>query len=183
MSDRLEWFGITVPPATPIASPVTVPMVFLQGEVVEIDVKILDGPCGTVGFFITAGGSQYVPRTQGNYIVPNDDYFTWPMQNAINSGSWGLTAYNLDSWPHLIQVAFQVNEIGTPSAVAAANASSSIDTLTAALSQTQPSVSGLPDGLSLDSLLNSLPSDITPPSPDVPLDTTSLQLGAVGGTS
>jgi hypothetical protein len=111
MADRLEWFPVTALANTPKSAPITVQIAFPQGEVVEIDVKIPPGPAGNLGFHINAGGTQYVPRTAGNFIVPDDDYFTWPMHNAINSGSWALTYYNTDIYPHLIQVGFQVNEL------------------------------------------------------------------------
>lgn len=111
MADRIEWFEFTIPANTPQSAPVSNPMVFRQGAVVEIDVKIPPGPAGNVGFYISAGGSQYIPRTFGSFIFPDDDYIVWPIQNAITSGSWGLVAFNTDTWPHVIQVAFQVNEI------------------------------------------------------------------------
>ena len=160
MPDRLEWFDVTIPAGTLKAAPITVPLLFLQGEVVEIDVKVLDGPCGTVGFFIAAGGSQYVPRTAGSFIIPNDDYFTWPMQNAINSGSWALTGYNLDSWDHLVQVAFQVNEdVAPPSSTTAGLGSSAAQVATAAATFT-PVASAGPDPLSPDALIASVPADV-----------------------
>lgn len=93
-------------------------MVFPFGEVVEIDVKVPPGPAGNLAFFISAGGSQYIPRTRGVFIFPDNDYIQWAVANAITSGSWGLTAYNTDVWPHSIQIAFQVNEIaGSPELV------------------------------------------------------------------
>lgn len=111
MSDRLEWFNITVPAGTTKANPQKTSLAFPQGTVIEIDVKVPPGPAGNVGFFISAGGTQYVPRTFGSFIVPDDDYFTWPMVNAINTGSWSFTAFNTDIYDHLIQVGFQVNEL------------------------------------------------------------------------
>lgn len=111
MADRVEWFPITVPANTPQIAPVTTPMVFNQGTVLEIDVKIPPGPAGNVGFQIFAGGSQYLPRTIGNFIFPDDDYLTWVVKDAINSGSFALVAFNTDVWPHLIEVSFQVDEI------------------------------------------------------------------------
>lgn len=160
MADRLEWFDVTIPAGTPIAAPVTTPLVFPQGEVVEIDVKVLDGPCGSVGFFIAAGGTQYVPRTPGSFIRPNDDYFTWPLQNAINSGSFGITAYNLDSWPHNLQVGFQVNESGLSPALPTGSVGVSSDTLLSAITGLAPPVAPSPDPLSPASLLASVPSDV-----------------------
>lgn len=160
MADRLEWFDVVIPATTPILMPVTIPMVFLQGIVTEIDVKILDGPCGTVGFHINAGGTQYVPRTPGSFIRPNDDYFTWPLEHAINSGSWGLTGYNLDIWDHNIQVGFQIREIGIAATPASAGIGQSSDTLITSGTQVPPSMVPVPDPLSPDSLLASTDPDI-----------------------
>ncbi len=114
MADRIEWFDCNIPAVTRASAPKIFNLSFYQGTVVQIDVKVPPGPSGTVGFFIIAGGSQFIPRTPGSYITPDNDDFHWPIENAINSGSWGLSAFNSDYWPHLIQVSFQVNEI-TPS--------------------------------------------------------------------
>lgn len=155
MADRLEWFDVTIPAGTPIASPVTIPMVFPDGEVVEIDVKVLDGPCGSVGFHINAGGSQYVPRTIGSFIRPNDDYFTWPIANAINSGSWGLTGYNLDNWDHNLQVGFQVNDRGLSLSTTQAQIGTSAQTALSTATASPISAVLAPDPLSPDSILAS----------------------------
>lgn len=159
MADRLEWFDVVIPAGTPIASPVTIPLVFPDGYVTEIDVKVLDGPCGSVGFRINAGGSQYVPRTRGVYIRPNDDYFTWPIANAINSGSWGITAYNTDSWDHNLQVAFQVNEPPGPGSSQSSQLGASASVALTAATIPQVSFAAGVDPLSPDALISSLPLD------------------------
>jgi hypothetical protein len=182
MADRLEWFDVTIPAGTLKTALFTSPMVFMDGDVVEIDVKILDGPCGTVGFWIGAGGSQYVPRTVGSFIIPNDDYFTWPLANAINSGSWQLTGYNLDSFPHLIQVAFQVNETGTSPALSVGTVGVSSAGADAALSLASASTSSTPDPLSPDALLNSTPAGSNVTSPTFGPDLTGLTGVADNGT-
>lgn len=181
MSDRLEWFDVTVPAGTLIAAPFSQSLAFRQGIVTEIDIKILDGPCGTLGFYITAGGSQYVPRTPGSFVIPNDDYLVWPVQNAISSGAWGIVAYNLDSFVHLIQVAFHVNETGGVASPVTAAASSSVDTLTAALSQVVPDVQNLPGPLSPDALINSTPLGSNLTSSVAPLDLVSILSGVENG--
>lgn len=114
MSDRVEYFDATIPAGTPVGSPVTLPMVFDQGNVTQIEVKIPPGPSGNVGFHIQAGGSQYVPRTLGAWIIADDDYLIWPMDNAINSGSWALSGYNTDIYDHTLYVSFHVNELQAP---------------------------------------------------------------------
>lgn len=174
MSDRLEWYDITVPANTPRATPATFPLVFQQGVVTEIDIKILDGPCGTLGFFIAAGGSQYIPRTVGSFVIPNDDYLVWPVENAITSGSWALVAYNIDSFTHLVQVAFHVKETDYAAMIAVNQAGSSADAVTSALSVVSPDITNLPDALSADALINSTPLGSTVTSLGAPLDIPAL---------
>jgi flagellar hook protein FlgE len=151
--DRIEWFAVTIPANTPANAPVTFPCVFQQGSVIEIDVKVPPGPSGNVGFFIGAGGSQYIPYTNGAFIMPDDDYFTWPIDNAINSGSFSVTGYNADAFDHTIQVGFQINELNYAqmAAVAAIGTSSAAlpDTVTASSSAPAPAI----DPLSVDFLL------------------------------
>lgn len=160
MADRYEWFDVTIPANTPANAPVTFPMVFADGEVTQITAKILDGPSGLVGFNIQAGGSQYVPRTAGSFIRPNDDYFVWPVANAINSGSWGLAGFNTDIWDHAIQVGFQINDRGLSLSTAQEKIGTSSATLIAAGTSSPPSSVPLQDPLSPDSILASVNPDI-----------------------
>jgi|SRR5215469_709969 len=138
MSDRIEWFTVTVPAGTPVNAPITFPCVFQQGEVTEIDVNVPPGPSGNVGFFIAAGGSQYVPRTIGSFVVVDDKYLTWPLTNAVTSGSWAVVAYNTGSVPHTLQVGFQINETGAGQTTSGQIIGQSSAELRAALSPTGP---------------------------------------------
>lgn len=159
MADRIEWFNVTVPAGTLKTAPVVIPCVFPQGDVTEIDVKVPPGPQGNVGFFIGAGGSQYVPRTRYAFIMPDADYFTWPMQNAINSGSWSVTAYNTDVFDHAFQVFFQVNEnppIVSPQGQAATSSSAGIP---ASVTASPAGLVAATDPLSADALIASVPSE------------------------
>lgn len=112
MSDRIEWFTVNVPAGTLSTAPITVPCIFQQGLVTEIDISVPPGPAGNVGFFIVAGGSQYVPRTPGSFVIVDDVYLEWPLGKAITSGSWAVTAYNTDTFAHVLQVGFQIDEVG-----------------------------------------------------------------------
>jgi hypothetical protein len=153
MADRIEWYDVKIPAGTPLATPVVIPLVFLQGNVVEIDVKVLDGPCGSVGFQIGAGGTQYIPNTIGNFIRPNDDYFAWPISNAINSGSWHLAGYNLDAWDHNIQVGFQINELGVAPGLTTSGLGTSAETAMSVATAVAPSAIAPLDPLSPDAIL------------------------------
>jgi hypothetical protein len=160
MSDRLEWFELTIPANTPASAPVSLPCVFRQGEVIEIDVKVPPGPSGNVGFFVGAGGSQYVPRTVGSFVMPDKDYFVWPISNAINSGSWSVTAYNTDIFPHNIQVAFHVNELGANAGVNGSLLGASSLQIPQSVTSPAPDNSESVDPLSPDFLIANIPPEL-----------------------
>lgn len=157
MADRVEWFSITIPAGTPKNAPVTIACVFPQGDVIEVDVKVPPGPSGNVGFFIAAGGSQYIPRTAGSFVMPDDDYIHWPLANAINSGSWAVTGFNTGLYNHTLQVSFQVNELGTAHISSSQDVGSSSDALAAALPTTDTTLVQPADPLSADALIMSSP--------------------------
>lgn len=114
MADRVEYFAVVIPTGTTPANPFSKNLIFAQGNVTEIDVRIPGGPVGLMGFQINAGGTQYVPRTQGEFIVEDDNYLRFPLDSAINSGDWSLTGFNTGSFPHTVYLTFMVNELTTP---------------------------------------------------------------------
>lgn len=133
MSDRVEYFAVTIPAGTLQTALFTEALTFHQGIVKQITVKVPAGPSGLMGFFIGAGGTQYVPRTTGSFVVADDDYIVWPMHNAITSGSWLLSGYNTDIYDHTVYVEFQIDETGPPvGSASGAIGSSALATLEAA---------------------------------------------------
>jgi hypothetical protein len=158
MSDRVEWFSVAIPANTPKASPVTTLCTFRQGEVIEIDVIVPPGPKGTVGFYVAAGGSQYLPRTAGSYVVADGVYLQWPQKNAINSGAWSIVAYNTDVNIHTIEFGFLVDEVGPDQTTSGSVIGSSSAQLSATVSQLAGIGTAPVDPLSPDALIASLPA-------------------------
>lgn len=117
MVDRVQRYDITIPAQTLQTALLTTPMKFFQGEVTQINVKVPPGPAGNVGIYIAAGGTQYIPRNAGTFVIPDDDDLIYPVTNAIDSGDWALVGYNTDVNDHLIQVEFFVNELPIPGTV------------------------------------------------------------------
>ena len=110
MASRLEWFDVTVPAGTPIASPVTIPTSFPAGGVSKIQLHIPPGPAGTVGFQLWTGGGQFWPHTPGSWLILDNTSPEWVVDGMPNTGNWSVVAYNTDIYPHLIQVGFSVFE-------------------------------------------------------------------------
>lgn len=161
MADRVEWFDVLVPAQTLLPTTFTQHLRFLQGWVRKIDAKILDGPVGLMGFYIASGGSRLIPRTNATFIRPNNDYFQWPIRNAINSGDFAITAYNSDIWDHSIQVGFEIDELGATDVSAPSVAGASSTAALAAVPALTDSSTAAFDPLSPDSILAATSPEVT----------------------
>lgn len=107
--DQIQHFSAIIPPNTPIATPVSVPMQLGIWAVEWIEIEIPDGPNGQVGFYLASSGQQLIPFRIGNvpnWLITNDTLRHWDMTNLPNSGDWSLVGYNLGNFPHNIQVTF-----------------------------------------------------------------------------
>lgn len=111
MADRLEWFNVTVPANTPQTALYSQNINFMQGEVTLLHVKIPPGAAGNVGWYLTLGGTQAVPRTVGSFIITDDDKFDWELSNFVKTGQWSFFGYNTDAFPHVVSLGFWVNEL------------------------------------------------------------------------
>lgn len=92
--------------------------------------------------------------------MPDKDYFVWPIANAINSGSWSLTGYNTDIFPHTLQVAFHVNELGANAGVNGQVIGSSSALLPADVTSSVATPVSSLDPLSPDFLVSTIPTEI-----------------------
>lgn len=111
MAQRVVYFSATVTPSATPASPQTFPMTFNPADVERIDVKIPAGPSGNVGFYIGYGGGQFIPEGTANWIIPDNDYLSFPLVDAPNGGNWSLVGYNLGNYNHTIYVTFLLNNL------------------------------------------------------------------------
>ena len=109
MSVSIFEFQVTVPAGTTVASHWSQAMTFPVSDVVEVDILVPPGPRGQVGFALGSSGSQCYPYTPGTWIVTDDAKMVWQLEEAIDSGSWQLFAYNLGTYPHTIYLTFQTN--------------------------------------------------------------------------
>lgn len=111
MAQRVIPLTVDIPAGTQIASPAHFPLVFPSADVNRIDVRIPPGPSGTVGFSINNGGGNYIPDTQGSWVIADDQFIQWPTEEAPNNGNWDIVAYNTDVIDHTIYVFFLVSDL------------------------------------------------------------------------
>lgn len=111
MAQRVIPLTCTIPAGTPISAPAHFPFVFAAANVERIDVRVPPGPSGTVGFNINHGGGGFIPEGAGNWIIADNQYLQWPLDDAPNNGNWDIVGYNLDVLDHTIYVFFNVSAL------------------------------------------------------------------------
>lgn len=114
MADRVHAFAPVVPAGTAIGAPVTVATPFPDGVVTAIQVRIPNGPLGTMGFVIAYAGQTIVPDNSGTWLVMNDEQWEWPLDNNPTGGQWSIIGYNTDIFDHTVYIRYLVNEFKVP---------------------------------------------------------------------
>lgn len=66
-----------------------------------------------MGFYVAQSGNQIIPRTVGQYIVTDDHFFTWPIEDFPTGAKWSVVGYNTDIYPHTVQFHFHINEFSS----------------------------------------------------------------------
>jgi hypothetical protein len=96
----------TVPAGTPKASPVTVQLTFGPAYVNKIRWRVPPGPRGNLGWALSMGGVQVMPQVAGEWVVADDEYDDWEIENLPDSGSWQLVGYNTGAYNHTVYLYF-----------------------------------------------------------------------------
>lgn len=86
-------------------------LAFNDWEVEAITLEVPPGPGGCMGFYLGNNGVQWVPFSQGEWLIWDDHSQTFYPDAYPNAAGWEVVAYNLGSYPHSIKVRFHVNQI------------------------------------------------------------------------
>lgn len=115
MAAEEAWeFAVTIPAGTPAAAPVTVATVFPARQVASIRWRVPRGSVGLMGWRVTMGGQQVIPRAQGSWVVASGQDGVWELGNLPTSGAWDVTGYNTGIYPHTVYVTFLAAVIPRP---------------------------------------------------------------------
>lgn len=114
MAARTELFAITVPHGTSQAAPLVTALRFPDGIVQAIEFIIPPGPSGLLGWQLRYNGQPIVPRTANAFFVMDDTHEQWPVEDYPTGQGWQAATYNVDTYPHLVQFIFHVNELAGP---------------------------------------------------------------------
>lgn len=111
MADRIEPFTVTVPAETPETAFSQFPLSFRDGRVDRLEIHVPPGPSGLVGFRLAHSGQSVIPYTGTRWFIVDNAHLDWDLDNYPTGDLWEFWAYNLDIYPHSIEVWFHVTEI------------------------------------------------------------------------
>jgi hypothetical protein len=107
---RIQSYQITVPAGTLSTAPQSTHIQFSPGTVTDVDIKVPPGPSGNLAINVNSGGNNYIPVNDASFLFPDNDYLSYALSNAPNSGNWTVVAYNTDVWDHTFYVTFHVED-------------------------------------------------------------------------
>ncbi len=107
---REEVFDVTIKKEGAENTPERHPMNFNPGEVIEAELIIPDGPCGTAGVRVVSGDGPVWPVTHGAWFRGNNERIKRAVRKWPTSGHFDLEGYNTDKFDHTFSVRFAVRE-------------------------------------------------------------------------
>jgi hypothetical protein len=111
MATEVWQFTATVPAGTPSSAPYVKAFTMPRRIVDTIQIVVPAGPSGLVGFAVTASGLTVIPYNSDPWIITSGENITWPVEEQIDSGAWGVRAYNTGTLDHSIYFRFLVRPV------------------------------------------------------------------------
>lgn len=111
MSDFTKVFDIALPAGKGVMTPVEYETRLGLCTVEEFLITFPPGCAGLVGAAIFAAHSPAYPNDQNAYLAFDDYVYVQPVSSQIDSGDWSIMAYNVDYFPHTLQIVAKCNNL------------------------------------------------------------------------
>jgi hypothetical protein len=103
-------FTPTTPAGTAKSSPYADDLTLPAYEVQLIRWRVPPGPQGNLGWQLWYSGAIVLPQN-GLWIVADNEYATWELDELPTAGAWQFQGYNTGSYDHTIYLTFLVNPL------------------------------------------------------------------------
>ena len=109
-SELVYQFEPTVPNSTAQSSPYSTTLTIPQYEVQLIRWRVPPGPQGNLGWQLLYSGSLVFPQN-GLWIIADNEYATWELDELPTGGSWEFQGYNTGTYDHTVYLTFLCNPL------------------------------------------------------------------------
>lgn len=111
MAKLIQVFNLTTLAGTLPSAPKVFSLAVQRNMVVSlIRIRVPPGPRGELAFQMTSGGVPVIPYG-GGFVFPDNETIEWPLDDAMDSGAWQLTAYNTGNFAHTVYVQFLLDQL------------------------------------------------------------------------
>jgi hypothetical protein len=111
MAGRVYTFAVTVPAGTLQASPQVTALTIAPGRVTALQVHMLPGHNGAVGYALGYAGTQYYPFNSGGWETIESGNRDYSPSDDMDAGSWSLVAYNTGAYDHTLTVRIETEPL------------------------------------------------------------------------
>ena len=109
-SELVYQFEPTVPNSTAQSSPYSTTLTIPQYEVQLLRWRVPPGPQGNLGWQLLYSGSL-VFHQNGLWIIADNEYATWELDELPTGGSWEFQGYNTGTYDHTVYLTFLCNPL------------------------------------------------------------------------
>lgn len=104
MATELFQKTATIPAGTPIAAPIVIDISIPAMVTERVEWHVPKGAAGLMGWRLTSGGAQVLPKNLGAWVVTAGESGQWQIEGLHDSGKWEVTAYNTGAFSHTVYV-------------------------------------------------------------------------------
>jgi len=112
MATEIYASSVVIPAGTPQGAPVLIDVSFNAMVTEIVDWRVPRGPSGLMGWRLTSGGVQVMPKNLGQWLITDNERGSWVLEGLHDSGKWEIQGYNTGTHPHVVNVRFHVSPIG-----------------------------------------------------------------------
>jgi hypothetical protein len=113
VSDASQIFQVTIPPGNGSTVSAYTPISIGLADVDNCTITWPSGCVGLVGVALLAAKSWAFPVIQNTYMAYDDYVHQIAVTNQIQTGNWGIQAYNADYFAHTITVLMEYDYVTT----------------------------------------------------------------------
>ena len=112
MSAEIHQYTATVPANTPKTALFTYDIPLSNYTIESVDLEVPPGPAGLMGFYLARSGVSWIPYEADEYLVWDDRFDSWTLNDQPTGIGWQVVAYNIDTqFSHDVVVRFHVNPV------------------------------------------------------------------------
>ena len=108
-------FTPLTPSGTAESSPLSQALTLPNYEVQLIRWRVPPGPQGNLGWQLLYSGAIVLPQN-GGWIIADNEYATWELDELPTAGDWYFNGYNTGSYDHTVYLTFLVNPLSVETA-------------------------------------------------------------------